>query len=148
MSKVSRVEVISTGARRRWTLEAKRRIVSESYGGRREVSAAARRHSCRAVSCLPGVAAARVVQTFRCPLVINQSLSFCVPRQSAKVGLATTSNSRPLLPFTSGIPILCNIEASSSLSEELLKSGDVPKSPASFNQQPWCHRQAQFQSKD
>jgi transposase len=44
MSKVSRVEVISTGARRRWTLEEKRRIVSESHGGRREVSATARRH--------------------------------------------------------------------------------------------------------
>jgi transposase len=44
MSKVSRVEVISTGARRRWTLEEKRRIVSESYGGRREVSATARRN--------------------------------------------------------------------------------------------------------
>src|SRR6202795_3424371 len=44
MSKVSRIEVISTGARRRWTLEEKRRIVSESYGGRREVSATARRH--------------------------------------------------------------------------------------------------------
>ena len=44
MSKVSRVEVISTGARRRWTLEEKRRIVSESYGGRWEVSATARRH--------------------------------------------------------------------------------------------------------
>jgi transposase len=44
MSKVSRIEVISTGARRRWTLEEKRRIVSESYGGRGEVSATARRH--------------------------------------------------------------------------------------------------------
>src|ERR1700730_5080444 len=43
MSKVSWVEVISTGARRRWTPEEKRRIVSESYGGRREVSATARR---------------------------------------------------------------------------------------------------------
>ena len=44
MSKVSRMEVISTGARRRWTLEEKRRIVAESYGGRGEVSATARRH--------------------------------------------------------------------------------------------------------
>ena len=44
MSRVARVEVISTGARRRWTLEEKRRIVSESHGGRREVSATARRH--------------------------------------------------------------------------------------------------------
>jgi transposase len=36
--------VVSTGARRRWTLEEKRRIVAESYGGRGEVSATARRH--------------------------------------------------------------------------------------------------------
>jgi transposase len=44
MSKVSRIEVVSTGARRRWTLEEKRRIVAESYGGHGEVSATARRH--------------------------------------------------------------------------------------------------------
>jgi len=44
MSKLSRVEVISTGARRRWTLAEKRRIVAESYGGPGEVSATARRH--------------------------------------------------------------------------------------------------------
>ena len=44
MPKVSRIEVISTGARRRWTLEEKRRIVAESFGGRGEVSATARRH--------------------------------------------------------------------------------------------------------
>src|SRR5580698_6103963 len=44
MSKVSRIEVVSTGARCRWTLEEKRRIVAESYGGRGEVSATARRH--------------------------------------------------------------------------------------------------------
>lgn len=33
MPKVSRLEVVSTGARRRWTLEEKQRIVAESYGG-------------------------------------------------------------------------------------------------------------------
>ena len=44
MSKVSRLEVIETGARRRWTLEEKRRIVSESHDGRRQVSATARRN--------------------------------------------------------------------------------------------------------
>src|SRR6266446_748548 len=44
MPKVSRIEVISTDARRRWTLEEKRRIVAESFGGRGEVSATARRH--------------------------------------------------------------------------------------------------------
>ena len=41
-SKVSRLEVISTGARRRWTLAEKQRIVAESQAGRRQVSATAR----------------------------------------------------------------------------------------------------------
>jgi len=44
MSSVSRLEVITTGARRRWTLEEKRRIVAESYRAPRIVSATARRH--------------------------------------------------------------------------------------------------------
>ena len=35
ISKISRLEVVSTGARRRWTLEEKQRIVAESYGGPR-----------------------------------------------------------------------------------------------------------------
>lgn len=41
---VTRLEVISAGARRRWTLEEKRRIVAESYGAPRLVSATARRN--------------------------------------------------------------------------------------------------------
>ncbi len=44
MSSVSRLEVIQTGARRRWTLDEKRRIVAESYRAPRIVSATARRH--------------------------------------------------------------------------------------------------------
>ncbi|WP_247276984.1 MULTISPECIES: transposase [unclassified Bradyrhizobium] len=44
MPKVSRLEVVSTGARRRWTLEEKQRIVTESYGGPRLVSMTARRN--------------------------------------------------------------------------------------------------------
>ncbi len=44
MPKVSRLEVIQTGARRRWTLEEKRRIVAESDRGARQVSATARRY--------------------------------------------------------------------------------------------------------
>jgi transposase len=44
MTKVSRLEVISTGARRRWTLEEKQRIVAESYRAPRLVSATARRN--------------------------------------------------------------------------------------------------------
>ena len=44
MSKVSRLEVISTGARRRWSLEEKQRIVAESFAVARNVSATARRY--------------------------------------------------------------------------------------------------------
>jgi len=44
ISKVSRLDVISTGARRRWTLAEKQRIVAESYSGARLVSVTARRH--------------------------------------------------------------------------------------------------------
>jgi transposase len=44
MPKVSRLEVIQTGSRRRWTLEEKRRIVAESDRGARQVSATARRY--------------------------------------------------------------------------------------------------------
>jgi transposase len=42
--KVSRLEVIETGARRRWTADHKLRIVAESQSGARQVSATARRH--------------------------------------------------------------------------------------------------------
>ena len=44
ISKISRLDVISTGARRRWTLEEKQRIVAESYSGPRLVSVTARRN--------------------------------------------------------------------------------------------------------
>lgn len=44
MPKVSTLEVIETGARRRWTLEEKQRIVTESFSAPRVVSATARRH--------------------------------------------------------------------------------------------------------
>jgi len=44
MPKESRLEVIQTGSRRRWTLEEKRRIVAESDSGTRPVSATARRY--------------------------------------------------------------------------------------------------------
>ncbi len=44
MSKVSRLDVITTGARRRWTLEEKQRIVAESFSAARMTSATARRH--------------------------------------------------------------------------------------------------------
>jgi transposase len=39
-----RLEVVETGRRRRWTVEAKLRIVLESLAGDRQASATARRH--------------------------------------------------------------------------------------------------------
>jgi transposase len=44
MPKVSTLEVIQTGSRRRWTVEEKLRIVGESFGAPRAVSATARRY--------------------------------------------------------------------------------------------------------
>jgi transposase len=44
MLKVARLDVISSGARRRWTLDEKQRIVAESYAAPRQVSATARRN--------------------------------------------------------------------------------------------------------
>jgi transposase len=41
---VSRLEVVDTGRRRRWSREAKLRIVEESLSAPRQVSATARRH--------------------------------------------------------------------------------------------------------
>jgi transposase len=44
MPRVSRLEVITTGARRRWTPEEKQRILAESFAVPRNVSATARRY--------------------------------------------------------------------------------------------------------
>lgn len=44
ISKISRLDIVSTGARRRWTLAEKQRIVAESYSGPRLVSVTARRN--------------------------------------------------------------------------------------------------------
>jgi transposase len=44
MPKVSTLEVIQTGSRRRWTVQEKLRIVAESFGAPRAVSATARRY--------------------------------------------------------------------------------------------------------
>jgi transposase len=44
MSRLSKLEVIETGSRRRWSLEEKRRILAESLAVPRNVSATARRY--------------------------------------------------------------------------------------------------------
>jgi len=42
--RISRLEIVDTGRRRRWSAEAKLRIVEESLSAPRQVSATARRH--------------------------------------------------------------------------------------------------------
>jgi transposase len=54
MSKVGPLDLISSGTRRRWTLEEKQRIVAESYAGPRLVSAIARRNGLSASQLLRG----------------------------------------------------------------------------------------------
>jgi transposase len=44
MPKVSRIDVIETGSRRRWSAEEKQRIVAEALSAPRNVSATARRN--------------------------------------------------------------------------------------------------------
>lgn len=44
ITQVSRLEVVDSGRRRRWTLAEKLRIVEESYRGSEQASATARRH--------------------------------------------------------------------------------------------------------
>ena len=44
MRQVSRIEVIETGSRRRWSIEEKQRILTESFSAPRTVSATARRY--------------------------------------------------------------------------------------------------------
>jgi transposase len=44
MPKVSRLEVIATGSRRRWSIEQKQRILAEALSVPRNISATARRH--------------------------------------------------------------------------------------------------------
>jgi transposase len=43
-AQVQRLEVVELGRRRRWTSEAKLRIIEESFAGWRQASATARRH--------------------------------------------------------------------------------------------------------
>ena len=106
ISKVSRLEVISTGSRRRWTLAEKQRIVVESQAGRRQVSATARRHG----------------------LSASQLFTWCrLAREGRLVeGDAATTFSPVLI---SGAPLTCS---SPSLPECVEAGENSPSSPCSI----------------
>jgi transposase len=93
MSKVGRLDVISSGARRRWTLEEKQRIVAESYAGPRLVSAIARRNGLSASQLFTWRRLARdgrlteadEVTTFA-PAIIGDNSSRLLPEQFEAAG--------------------------------------------------------------
>lgn len=86
-SPVSRIEVISVGARQRWTLDRKRALVAETFEPGAKVSAVARRHGVassllfawrkqwREENGLPGPAAAKAPAPCFLPLAIAAETS-------------------------------------------------------------------------
>jgi transposase len=91
MSKVSRLEVIQAGARRRWTLAEKQRIVAESESGPRQVSATARRYGVLPSQLFTWRRLAREGRLgANGPLTFAQAVIACEPalKDMAAVGLA------------------------------------------------------------
>jgi transposase len=111
MTNVSRLDVISTGARRRWTLTEKHRIVAESYDGPRLVSATARRNGLSASQLFTWRRLARegrLVEgdeaTTFAPAVIN-----CEPSTSGPPSSPTRLDGADKLP-TCPATVQCRIE--------------------------------------
>src|ERR1700722_20224865 len=109
MLKVSRLDVISSGARRRWTLDEKQRIVGESYAAPRQVSATARRNGLSASQLFTGRRLARDGrlaeadrETTFAPVLVGDDSSRCSlplpPEQPEAAGLS-------LSPHTCAPPV-------------------------------------------
>lgn len=99
MPQISRLEVIATGARRRWTPEAKQRIIAESFAGPRNVSATARRHGMSTSQLFTWRRQAREGKLAMAddgaafiPAVVTRERS--IPRSSAESGQPTAAAGR------------------------------------------------------
>jgi transposase len=103
MPKVSRLEVISTGARRRWTLAEKQRIVAESYDGRRLVSATARRNGLSSSQLFTWRRLAREGRLVEADIgaTFVQALISCEPSTSSPSSLSEQVEAAELLPSSS-----------------------------------------------
>jgi transposase len=90
MPRVSRLDVISTGARRRWALEEKQRIVAESYSGPRLVSATARRHGLSASQLFAWRRLARLGRLVvdDAPVTFAQAVVACEPSTGIPTALS------------------------------------------------------------
>lgn len=104
MPKVSRLEVISTGARRRWTLVEKQRIVAESYDGRRQVSATARRNGLSASQLFTWRRLAREGRLIEADnsATFAQVMISCEPSTSSPASLPEHVEAAEPLPSSSG----------------------------------------------
>jgi transposase len=104
MPKVSRLEVISTGARRRWTLVEKQRIVAESYDGRRQVSATARRNGLSASQLFTWRRLAREGRLVEADsgATFVQALISCEPSTSSPASFPEHVEAAEPLPSSSG----------------------------------------------
>jgi transposase len=106
MPKVSRLEVIQTGSRRRWSLEEKRRIVAESESAPREASATARRYGLRPSQLFTwrrlareGLLRAAAPATFAQAVIACESPSHTVPAP-------VTAKSRIEIVLSDGIRVV------------------------------------------
>ena len=110
MSKVSRLEVISTGARQRWTFEEKQRLVAESYGGPRLVSATARRNGLSASQLFTWRRLAREgrlveadeATTFAAAIISREPLTDSPPSLPQRLEAGETAPSLPCPDAASG----------------------------------------------
>ena len=112
MPQISRLEVIETGARRRWTLEEKRRIVAESASAPRRVSATARRYG---LSPSHLFAWRRLAREGRLGLDAEavrfaQAVIACEPATSRPTGLPAIGQSRMEIVLGDGIRVIVNPE--------------------------------------
>ncbi|MBI1776666.1 MAG: transposase [Proteobacteria bacterium] len=105
MSKVSRLEVIETGARRRWTLAEKLRIVAESQAGPRQVSATARRHGLLPAHLFTWRRLAREGRLGEEAAKFAQAVIGCEPGSPA-VPLGTMSRSRIEIVLANGLRVI------------------------------------------
>src|SRR6266849_2253800 len=96
ISKISRLDVIAAGVRRRWTLEEKQRIVAESHIGPRLVSVTARRNGLSASQLFTWRRLARRAGLSRRMgfLYLHRRLSATNPRLAVRRHYRSTSSPR------------------------------------------------------
>lgn len=111
---VTRLDVVDTGRRRRWSQEAKLRIVEESFSGFRQASATARRHGISrqqlffwrkefregrlGEACAGGFAPALVVPDAGCEVGRAEGgMPFCAPSRAGRMEVVSANGRRVIV---------------------------------------------------